>query len=349
MDTDAILSFSAPLQQRPHVDVQAAPVLELTYAYYYLLKRIEDGRDNNLAWVRQLRSDPPPWLVGLRDVWRSRGVECLGFELFVLAGGLGYAVESSPERFLRDLPQLPARLLPRLPSIAPDEDDTEDGRRRSSELRARLELLADEEAGYELQDRLASLWGYLEPAWEREGRAAAEGAAAALSAELAGNGGDLLAALPRHHFSQFEAAASDLRERQHEGPVLVTPLFFASVGGFNLHLGGTVYLGYGVHSESLFHEQAQELGRLSARVKAFADPTRLQLFTLLARFSDFTLTVGDLARQLGVSQPTVSGHLKILREAGVLTLERRGNRSYYHADPAAVRELLRSLEAAVLD
>src|SRR5690606_10936369 len=116
--------------------------------------------------------------------------------------------------------------------------------------------------------------------------------------------GDLLAALPPHHFVQFEESAAALRERHHGGKIIVVPLFFASHGGFSMDIGGTDYLGYGVHAESLFLEQQSELTELAGRLKAFSDPTRLLLLVLIGRLTQFPLTVGDLAQQAGVSQPT---------------------------------------------
>ncbi len=79
-------------------------------------------------------------------------------------------------------------------------------------------------------------------------------------------------------------------------------------------------------------------------MKAIADPTRLVLFTLIAKYEHFPLTVGDLALQLGVSQPTVSGHLKLLRQAEIIFLEKHGNKSYYKIDKKVFEAVLDSLK-----
>ena len=99
MKNEAILSFSAPLAERRHIQVRPSSVLELTYAYYFLMKRLDRDRDSNLPWVRQLREDPPVELDRLREVWRKREMDYLGYELFILACGLGYATDPSPDRF----------------------------------------------------------------------------------------------------------------------------------------------------------------------------------------------------------------------------------------------------------
>ena len=77
--------------------------------------------------------------------------------------------------------------------------------------------------------------------------------------------------------------------------------------------------------------------------KAFAalgDPVRLRLLSLLATSSEGAVCACDLVEPVGKSQPTVSHHLKILREAGLVTSERRGVNIWYAAVPAAL-ELLR--------
>ena len=362
MNDGAILSFSAPLHDRHRVSVHSAPVLELTYAYYYLMKRLETGRDNDLAWIRQLREDPPTWLGDLRSVWRSREVECLGFELFVLACGLGYALDATTERFLKDFPELPQRLLDSFdritdvkgarsrrgtaaaesdPAEAAEVDDT------NERLRAHFKVLADPAASGEMQAALTSLWAYLSTSWEREGRDVTEREAERLASEVSSTG-DVLQGLPAHHFIQFEESASEIRELQEHRHLVVVPLYFASQGGFNLDVGDVAYLGYGVHSESLFEQQQRELADLAGRLKAFSDPTRLLLLALIARLSRFPMTVGDLARQVGVSQPTASGHLKMLRDLGLVDVARKGNRSYYRLDDDAVRSALDELERALI-
>jgi len=363
MNDEAILSFSAPLNDRHRVSVHSAPVLELTYAYYYLMKRLETGRDNDLAWIRQLREDPPAWLDDLRAVWRSREVECLGFELFVLACGLGYAVDATPERFLKDFADLPQRLLdsfhritepPRVRSRQRSEAAGESDAEHRAEidsmnerLRGHFTVLARPDASREMQVALTALWNYLATAWEREGKAVTEREAERLASEVSRTG-DVLQALPPHHFIQFEESAAEIRELQEHRHLVVVPLFFASQGGFNLDVGDVAYLGYGVHSESLFEQQQRELGELAGRLKAFSDPTRLLLLALIARLSRFPMTVGDLARQVGVSQPTASGHLKMLRELGLVDVARKGNRSYYRREEDAVRAALDDLERALI-
>ncbi len=74
---------------------------------------------------------------------------------------------------------------------------------------------------------------------------------------------------------------------------------------------------------------AAEAENLAARLKAVADPVRLRLISLVAAHPDAEACVCDLTDPVGLSQPTVSHHLKILVEAGILTREQRGRWAYY--------------------
>lgn len=72
---------------------------------------------------------------------------------------------------------------------------------------------------------------------------------------------------------------------------------------------------------------------LAASLKAIADPVRLRLISLVGAHKDAEACVCDLTEPVGLSQPTVSHHLKILVEAGILTREQRGKWAYYRLVP----------------
>jgi ArsR family transcriptional regulator len=93
--------------------------------------------------------------------------------------------------------------------------------------------------------------------------------------------------------------------------------------------------------EPLTAEAATEL---TVKLKALADPVRLRLFSAIASHAGGEACVCDITTGIDVSQPTVSHHLKVLRDAGLLTSERRASWVYYAVVPEALREL-----AALLD
>ena len=72
-----------------------------------------------------------------------------------------------------------------------------------------------------------------------------------------------------------------------------------------------------------------EAAELAALLKAVADPARLQLLSIIRAASDCSYCVGDLVEAVGLAQPTVSHHLKVLTEAGLLRRERRGTQVWF--------------------
>lgn len=72
---------------------------------------------------------------------------------------------------------------------------------------------------------------------------------------------------------------------------------------------------------------------------ALSDPVRLKLFSLIAAASDNETCACALVKPTGRSQPTVSHHLKVLREAGLITSTKRGIWVWYRANPQRLAEL----------
>jgi ArsR family transcriptional regulator, arsenate/arsenite/antimonite-responsive transcriptional repressor len=95
-----------------------------------------------------------------------------------------------------------------------------------------------------------------------------------------------------------------------------------------------------LQAEALSDAQAPELAR---RFAALGDPVRLRLLSLLATTPDGAVCACDLVEPLGKAQPTVSHHLKVLREAGLVTSEKRGVNVWYAAVPAALESLREAL------
>jgi len=82
--------------------------------------------------------------------------------------------------------------------------------------------------------------------------------------------------------------------------------------------------------------------RMAAIAKALADPIRLQLVDVLRKHAG-KVCVCELVPLFEQTQPTISHHLKVLREAGVVDSERRGLWAYYYVLPDALKELSRWL------
>jgi ArsR family transcriptional regulator, arsenate/arsenite/antimonite-responsive transcriptional repressor len=78
--------------------------------------------------------------------------------------------------------------------------------------------------------------------------------------------------------------------------------------------------------------------RMAAVAKALGDPVRMQLVDVLRKHAG-KVCVCELVPLFDLSQPTVSHHLKVLRDAGLVGSERRGLWAYYYVEPEALEEL----------
>ncbi len=83
---------------------------------------------------------------------------------------------------------------------------------------------------------------------------------------------------------------------------------------------------------------------LARRLKALSDPTRIQLVSLLLTRPDRQACTCELAPAVGLSEPTVSHHLKQLFDAGLVTKERCGANVYYRLVPESVKAIARVLD-----
>jgi ArsR family transcriptional regulator len=87
--------------------------------------------------------------------------------------------------------------------------------------------------------------------------------------------------------------------------------------------------------------------RHAARFKAIADPTRLAMLACLVRVGE--ICVADLTEAFDLSQPTISHHLRLLREAGLLETTNRGTLVFYRVPPEALEQLQSALVDACLE
>lgn len=95
-----------------------------------------------------------------------------------------------------------------------------------------------------------------------------------------------------------------------------------------------------VSAAAMSGEHAEQLAEL---LKALAEPTRLRLLSLVAAQAAGEACVCDLTEPVGLSQPTVSHHLKVLVDAGLLEREKRGVWAYYRLVPGRLEQVAHAL------
>lgn len=346
---DAILSVDTTGRSGAPLLVAPSATLDLVYGCFYL--NGASRRSNDVpAWAERLQREAPDVAADAAALGDRTAEAGPAFVLFGLAMDHGYVWDDDPLRFIDDLPDLEVRLRTSLASDAASTGASTGASNAASDLpeaqRTWIVDRAEPDWPRRVAATLASLWREVGPYWEGEGRAVTEASAARVRERLA-SADDVLRALPEHSFAQFESLATKVRSDAEAGRLWIVPLALAAGGGFHVQTDDHAALGFGLQSERVHARTEERVAEVARRAKALADPTRLMLLSLLAGYPTTPLTVGDLARQLGVSQPTVSGHLKQLREAGLVRVERRGNRSFPTIEGDAVRTLLDAL-ASVL-
>ena len=87
-------------------------------------------------------------------------------------------------------------------------------------------------------------------------------------------------------------------------------------------------------------------GTLARMFKALGDPTRVKLLSMIAAADGGEACICDMTEPVGLSQPTVSHHMKLLVEAGLATREQRGRWAYYRVVPQVLQSLAAALAPA---
>jgi ArsR family transcriptional regulator, arsenate/arsenite/antimonite-responsive transcriptional repressor len=258
-------------------------------------------------------------------------------ELIVLANAGGVLESSAPETTLAGI----ARALGQPHARMRLSTETVEDR---AVIHERLASLI-EDVG--LRERYLSLLAEvsleLERAWNAGGREIAHAEAERLRVEL--DRGPTWHNILERNCPQCGAIIDRLGSDFTPERMLVIPSAYARPrSALILDLPGCFVAGVSARRDVLNQKAHAELAR---RLKAVADPTRLSLLVRLAGEDD--ATVGSLARSLGVSQPTVSNHLKILREAGLVSGgDRSGTGRSLVVDSSQLDELISELRSSIL-
>ncbi len=238
-------------------------------------------------------------------MWTTDGDQFLA----ALAGAAADAPADWP--FPSETPEDEARIQRRLKAL------------RSSSKRRRTYL-----------EVVGEVWAGLRADWEKEGRAAVE-------REMALRRSLLERHQPWPDFATNDCCSVDLDALYATlGPddeVAVVPAYYSQTG-LVIAMPGLLVVGVGTEAPA-----AEERGRaelLAPRLKAVADPTRLALLAGLARRE---MTVTEMAQEYSLSQPTVSNHIKLLRDAGLVAVRNDGRNRYLAIQRGAFQDLEQDL------
>lgn len=347
LDEDNVfLNMHAPA--REIIRVQAAPsaIFELMHVGNRLTPRVR--RHKRSAWMEELIARRPNLGSTLFSFWDDDYP--VGIEIPFVAAYYGYIRDTDAARFFHSLPELMVRnhyaTLNRPEEKMVEPVMTESDKRMTEIVDARIARLTEAEFANLYAELWMEIWEEMQPLWEKEGLPLCVREAERINQALL-NGENVLDIVPREHLGHLERYSSIVTTYSQQSFVLVTPMYFISVGGHTIYAEEMLCIGYGIQNENAAQALAQRCQNLAQQVKALADPTRLMILSLISEFKH-DITVGDLAKRFGVSQPTISGHLKILREAELVQVTREGNRAYYSADLKRIAELMLDVEALIM-
>lgn len=207
----------------------------------------------------------------------------------------------------------------------------------------RLHRLRDDaRARHAYRDILVDVWHVASSAWERDGRQVVAGACAVWKAKLDTGASIEDLVPPRHPLTYADRLGFD-DLFTHRKEFAISPLYFCMSGGHVIDLDDYVHIA--VPSSDLVPvRKVRDAAFVSDRLRVLAEPTRVHI---LIQLLSAPSSVMEIARALRVSQPTVSGHLKILRDAGLVQTKRFGARLVLVASRKRVERLLEDARATI--
>jgi DNA-binding transcriptional ArsR family regulator len=184
-------------------------------------------------------------------------------------------------------------------------------------------------------DMIEPVWQAMRTAWQRDGLRTSLDACEVWRGRVAGGGHieDLVA--PRHPLTHPERFGWD-ELWAHRSSYAVSPLYFCLSGGHAVDLGEYVHVAVPAN-DLLPVRKIRDAMFVANRLRVLAEPTRVHI---LIQLMSAPSGVMDLARSLRISQPTVSAHVKVLENAGLLQARRVGLRNVFIASRKRVERLL---------
>jgi DNA-binding transcriptional ArsR family regulator len=299
-----------------------------------------------LSGASQTRASSPAGLEGLYSrrpdlaerVLRLWGPEeTLSYpgylELTILSHHGGRLFSTDSDAYLGALEEMTAGA----PADLPLRSETPDDRLR---LLRRMEVLrSSPQRRSAYCDLIREVWSEVRPTWEAIGRPAVEAAVEERRALAEKR-------VEWREFTRYEGFCGDNLEHLVDalgsaGELVAVPAYFTHKG-MMVDVPGMVVVG--VRTEPAGTEIRARTEMLANRLKAISDPTRLAILSSLAAGP---MTVTEIARTFSLSQPTVSNHVKVLREAGVVSSSIDGRSRRISVQPPALEELLEQLRGTI--
>ncbi|HEX6487386.1 MAG TPA: metalloregulator ArsR/SmtB family transcription factor [Candidatus Dormibacteraeota bacterium] len=294
---------------------------------FWLLFWTRKGEDHKLPETVARALTPVPELADrVRRFWGDDYP--IYSELVILAHASGHLFDTDPEAFFSAL----AKAMPALGELELRSETPADRKL----ILTRLERLgADKHFRARYVQLLRDVWAQVAQLWTREGLPAVQADAGKLS-DRAARGADLAELAPRLATLGDENAEL-ARHALARGELALVPGYFGGAC-LMLDLPGLFLVGTQFDGQGRAESRRLEMEAMASELRVLADPTRLDILEQLA---GCPLSVTDLMPMLNLAQPTISAHLRLLREAGLVRPVRSGARTNYVLDTGRLDEILR--------
>ena len=313
--------------------------IEVTFALFMLSKPERTHDRAGAEHIARLREEHPDLVERVRGFWPQSDYFEWG-ELLLLTNEAEALLEDDIERLTERLMEVAQRPIdvPELPTEPPEV---------RTYIAARLDLLRAEPAR---RERLAALirdvWeAVIRPHWEGAERADAEQSAARIARQLE-SGSELTRIVPANHLGLREGNRALLNAAIRNGRVYIVPMSVTTSGQCVFGTAEALLISFGPEAGTRVKRRREQAEGAASKFKVLSDPTRV---ALLSRVLQNPTSITDLAVYFDLSQPTVSVHMKMLREAGLLESTRSGAVTLYSASPEHVREFVRQAGEAICD
>ena len=332
------------------IQVTVAPLLDFHFSLFLLGRSHTQPERWVPPWVAELHTTNRAVVESIMDFWQGATPGGLApgntnyewGELLVGAWQAGVLLDADPRTALPQIERAFAAgfAMPPLPSEPPEA---------TALIGRRIAVLhADATIRKRYIALLSRLWDAIEPYWERQGRREAEATAAGLRARLR-HESDLRRLVPGNTFVHKDPYQPLITAARERGELHIIPLGLGGEGQLFWAFPGFLFVGSGLAVGEKLARRRERAESAAARFKVLSDPTRLAILAeLLHADTHNATTVTELASLFGLSQPTVSVHMKMLREAGLLTSRREGNQVSYSAADETLREFIGGALADVL-
>ena len=284
------------------------------------------------AWLAPFIEEHGDVYRRIREFWgEDRSPECA--ELLVLAERADVLFGEDGDRVVDALDAAATSTSP-LPALRTETQATRDL------LHARLMQLATSPGTRRAYVRLVQdTWQAIRDEWRLRGLPAVLARATAWQDQIE-RGSPPLQVLPSTSMARQQRlgtvpVAGLVQEALERGRLAFAPSYFAGEGHGLLELSEWTLVVEGIESGREMERHREKASEAARKFKVLSDPTRLAILTFLITHST---SIRDLAETFELTQPTVSVHVKALREAGLLDSHREGNLTLYRASEPHVRQ-----------